>query len=278
MDLLRHLRFFVAVAETRHFGRAATDLGITQPPLSQGVQKLEGHLGVRLFDRDARGVRLTVAGGRLLGPARALVDAAEDLLDQAGRLGGPVRARVGLCGDLGGWTPVACRALAGGSGPGLVVPRVAGSDRLLAELREGALDVAVVRHPGVVDGLVGGDVVGLPTRLLGADGPLDVPLAEVDRPLVVPPRRHQPPAHDQLVDTLRRAGHDGRVLEAADPTQRAALVAAGAGVALETSPGAQASGGLPPLRVRVVLPAARERRPEVDHAGLAAALEQALRR
>ena len=84
---LRHLRYFAAVAEERHFGRAAERLGIAQPPLSKQLQDLERELGYALFDRSHRPIALTAAGETLLEHARGILEAVEIGLREARRAG-----------------------------------------------------------------------------------------------------------------------------------------------------------------------------------------------
>jgi len=104
----RELRYFVAVAEELHFGRAAQRLGIAQPPLSRAIGGLERRLGTLLLERGSRGVALTGAGAVLLREARAALDAVEAAerrtrraaLAATGRPAVVLAAKAGASGEL----------------------------------------------------------------------------------------------------------------------------------------------------------------------------------
>src|SRR5580704_6279279 len=80
---LRLLRYFVAVAETEHVGKAAARLHISQSPLSRQIRQLEDLLGIQLFERERQRIKLTTAGRWLLGPARDLLARADLLVRDA---------------------------------------------------------------------------------------------------------------------------------------------------------------------------------------------------
>jgi DNA-binding transcriptional LysR family regulator len=96
---LRLLRYFVAVAEERHVGRAAARLQMTQPPLTRAIRRLEDQLGVTLFERVSTGVSLTVAGTELLDGARALLEQADRLQGRVLAAAGPRTFIVGTLAD-----------------------------------------------------------------------------------------------------------------------------------------------------------------------------------
>ncbi|HKT86446.1 MAG TPA: LysR family transcriptional regulator [Novosphingobium sp.] len=94
------LRYFLAVAETGNFSRAAKAVSVTQPTLSAGIAKLERELGARLFDRDRQGVALTPAGSRFLVRARRIAAEYERALVELSEVSDPTLLRIGVLGTI----------------------------------------------------------------------------------------------------------------------------------------------------------------------------------
>ncbi|WP_433477081.1 LysR family transcriptional regulator [Spirillospora sp. CA-142024] len=242
MNLVGHLRCFVVVAEELHFGRAAERLGMAQPPLSQRIQRLEKELGVRLFDRSSRRVRLTAPGGLLLDEARDILTRVDRIYSVAerARLGEVGTVRAGLPSDLGGPIVAALIAAFRERRPDLRLDlRETGTDEQVRALAEGALDAGVVRHPCDSRDLELGPMLGQPLGvLLPAGGELaaspEVHLADLGaRDLVVPPRGEAPGAHDDLLAGCRRHGYaPAAVHEARHPGFAHGFVLAGTAVAI----------------------------------------------
>jgi DNA-binding transcriptional LysR family regulator len=143
---LRHLRYFIGVAEELHFGRAAARLYISQPGLSQAIARLERDLDVQLFRRTRSNVELTEAGAELLRSARRLLADLEDSLARVRVVGngeaGLVRAGVALLAE-----PVAAPALEAfqQEHQGITLERSAmTSERIFGCLREGRIDAALI--------------------------------------------------------------------------------------------------------------------------------------
>jgi DNA-binding transcriptional LysR family regulator len=147
MDVdLRKLRYFVAVAESLHFGRAAAALHIAQPVLSRQIRALEDELKAQLFVRDRRTTELTPAGEQLLADARPLLAGADALRRRVGRAArGPATFTVGFMPGL--IVTAAVRALHSRH-PELTVDVVATSwHDQTAVIHDGRVDVSYVRLP-----------------------------------------------------------------------------------------------------------------------------------
>lgn len=240
---LRHLRYFVAVAEEKHFGRAAQRLHIAQPPLSQQIRRLEAELGVPLLSRTTRRVDLTAAGERYLVRARSVLAA----LDAAGVEAGLVHAgevgRVAV-GFVGSATyevlPALARALRRDL-PGITLDL---HGEMLTPVQEsalldGSLDLGLLRPP-VRDRR-------LEVRVLRSE-PLIAVLSEHhrlargtsvalsdlrDEPFVGYPAHRRSTVHEAVLDACAEAGFAPVALqEVAETSTLVAFVAAGLGVAL----------------------------------------------
>ncbi|MFJ2791383.1 LysR family transcriptional regulator [Streptomyces sp. NPDC087290] len=159
---LRTLRYFVAVAEELHFGRAAARLHMSQPPLSRAIKRLETEVGAVLFDRSSAGVALTPVGAVLLDEARALLDRADRVRVHVAAAVGATTLTVGVLGDS--TDPGASRlAEAYHRLHPRVEVRVREADLTdpTCGLRAGLVDVALTRGPF--------DETGLSVRVLRAD-------------------------------------------------------------------------------------------------------------
>ncbi|MEI7293942.1 LysR family transcriptional regulator [Paraburkholderia tropica] len=256
---LRQLRYFVAVAEEQHFGRAAARLSMTQPPLSQAIRALEEALGVELFARTRRSVELTAVGADLLPEVRRILasaDALRPLAQSLARGEAGVLALAFVSTADYGLLPLLLRDF------GARYPRVrlqlaeATSDVQVDELVAGRIDAGLViapvppRHaaqlaylPVAREPLVIAMPAALSAQLGGAEAEADaddgwcatpVNLRDLaDVPLVVFPRHLAPGFHDTIMDCYGAAGLAPRVGQEAIQMQTiVSLVSAGMGVAL----------------------------------------------
>ncbi|MGX1540927.1 LysR family transcriptional regulator [Streptomyces adustus] len=145
---LRTLRYFVAVAEDLHFGRAATRLHMSQPPLSRAIKQLEADVGAPLFTRSPTGVTLTAVGSVLLDEARALLEHADRVRVRVSAAAGAASITIGILGD--GTDPGVAR-LAAAYRRGRLGTDIRVRDTDLTDptcgLRAGLVDVALTRAP-----------------------------------------------------------------------------------------------------------------------------------
>ncbi len=238
---LRHLRYFAAVAEERHFGRAALRLGIAQPPLSKQLQDLETELGYSLFDRSRRPVELTAAGHTLLAHTRGLFESLEIAVRETRRAG---------AGHSGRLTIGYPQSLAYSGLTGILrafrerSPEVATEVRELAPadqvdaLKRGDLDVGFVRAPLHEPQLASENVRSEKLVLaLPADHRLAVreriSLAAVaGEPFVFFPRARGPGFFDLLMSFCRDCGFTPHIVQQAPQIDVLALVAAGFGLSI----------------------------------------------
>ncbi|OWT75508.1 MULTISPECIES: LysR family transcriptional regulator [unclassified Achromobacter] len=242
---MRHLRYFIAVAEEEHMTRAAQRLGIQQPPLSQQIRDLERELGVQLFDRTPRSVRLNTAGRVFLEDARALVAGAERaaLRVQQATRGQVGRIAVGYTSSasLHPRVPQLIRAFHA-SHPMIALDSQENTTRDLLEAVAGeALDAVFVRasarrYPTLSSLVLDQEpmVVAVPIehRLAGKRGALA--LADLAaEPFILYRREDGPGVQDELLAACAKAGFTPRVVADVPRLLSAVtLVASGRGITL----------------------------------------------
>ncbi|HEY8607324.1 MAG TPA: LysR substrate-binding domain-containing protein [Noviherbaspirillum sp.] len=246
---LRQLRYFLAVAEENHFGRAAARLHMTQPPLSQTIQALEADLGTPLFQRTRRSVGLTPAGAALLPEARRI-------LQQAAAL--PELARRAAAGESGTLTlsfvstadynvlPPLLREFRERYPQVRIELREATSDVQLADLMQGRIDAGLLIPPLDEKARTELDYMTVLSEPLVLAAPQGLKAlrskgraaaaslqAVAGLPLIIFPRRIAPALHDAILGCFRDAGLTPSIGQEAIQMQTiVGLVSAGMGIAL----------------------------------------------
>ncbi len=244
---LRVWRQFLTLADTLHFGRAAGQLHITQPPLTQAIQQLERRLATRLFDRNRRSVALTSTDALMVEPVRQLLRQAAALQTRArdaaaGELG---RVRVGFISTIGfGPLPLWLRAFRERC-PGIAIELIeATSDVQLKAFERGEIDVGFMLHaPGLAPSArvplqrlslgVERLVLALPDSAAWAAARRLRPGDVLAQPLVIFPRSATPSLYDAVLAFYHRHGVTPVIAQEATQMQTIVnLVSAGLGLAL----------------------------------------------
>ncbi|HEX3851071.1 MAG TPA: LysR substrate-binding domain-containing protein [Polyangiaceae bacterium] len=241
---LRHLRYFITLAEELHFGRAAQRLHIQQPPLSRQIQLLEAELGFPLFERSRRRVELTPAGQALLGRVRDVFDALDAAIHAARSAseGESGRLIVGYPSSLAysGLTEL-LRAFRTRFPAVELSLRELSPGEQIDSLKAGGLDVGFVRS-AVDDPALGAELVRRESLMvvLPDDHRLaaqrTIPLEALKHePFVMFPRARGPAFFDQLMGLCRAAGFTPHIVQDAPQLDIISMVAAGFGVSIMPS-------------------------------------------
>jgi len=239
---LRHLRYFVAVAEELHFRRAAERLHMSQPPLSQQIRQLEQEVGAQLLSRNQRKVELTAAGAAFLVRAREILEAVEDAARQARRVqrGEVGRLAVGFVGSaMYSFVPELLRAFREQAPDIALRLHELGTTEQLRQLDDGRLDVGFLRTPGRRPGLSFETVLEEPVVVAMPDVH---PLAQrslvrlsdlVGESLVLLTPAGSPGLRAALASSIAQLGGEERIIqEVAEMQTVIGLVAAGVGISL----------------------------------------------
>ncbi|PYB82458.1 MULTISPECIES: LysR family transcriptional regulator [Pseudomonas] len=242
---LRHLRYFIAVAEELHFGRAAQQLGISQPPLSQQIQALEQELGARLFERTNRRVELSEAGRLFLEEARQVLAQVEKAADVARR------AQLGELGEMKiGFTssapftsriPQAIRAFRQRYPSVHLNLQEMSSREVVEAVFDESIEIGLMRPMPLPEGIACTELFHEPlVAVLNASHPLAVGSEQgvhmqalAHEPFVFFPRSYGSGLHAQLMSLARQAGFTPHFAqEAGEAMTIIGLVSAGLGVSV----------------------------------------------
>jgi DNA-binding transcriptional LysR family regulator len=241
---LRHLRYFVAVAEELNFTRAAIRLGIKQPPLSSQIRQLEKELGTPLFHRRTRGVELTDAGKLLLEEARIILKQVETAKTGVRRCARGETGRI-IVGSASAvyfhpLVPAIIREYRTRY-PGIVLaPQASSTAPLVERLRTGRTDAAFVRPPirdssGLtIEPLIDEEMMIVVPAGHALSGAASAPLSALAKEtFVLYPRALNPDAYDLIIAALHQAGFNPTLgQEAPQIVSVIPLVAAGMGVSI----------------------------------------------
>lgn len=240
---LRHLRYFVAVAEELHFGKAAARVGIAQPPFSQQIKSLEHEVGVPLLHRTKRSVELTPVGKVFLVEARKTLAQAEHALGSARRAArgevGQLVAGFVSSAIFGRFASVFGLMRARYPGVNLVLQDMTSEEQLEA-MRANELDVGLVRPPvaevsSITLRVIGSEplLVAMPERhVLAKLREISIP-ALASEPFLLVPRHLGPGYYDQVIGLCARAGFVPNIVQEARTMHTIlSLVAGGMGISI----------------------------------------------
>ena len=239
---LRHLRYFIAVAEELHFGRAAEKLGMAQPPLSQQIRRLEQEMGVQLLERTKRRVQLTDAGRAFLDEARKTLKQLDHAVDLARRANQGEVGRLAI-GFLGAATysllPLILKAFRHRFPDVEMELHELKSSELIQALRERRVNVGFVRSPARDEMLNAEPILQEPLVVVLPEhhplaGKPHIRFADLaQESFLLPPRQLAPSFYDQVLDLCHQAGFSLKLGAEASQLQTIMnLVAAGMGVTL----------------------------------------------